>query len=52
MITEPSLQDAIGRLHDFRHSWNPGDTINEESGLTTEDLDEILAFLSDFPSSD
>jgi hypothetical protein len=36
----------------FRASWNPDDVIGEESGMTTDDLDTILSFVADFPSSD
>ena len=52
MSTEPTLQDAVARLHDFRHVWNPGDVIDEESGLRPEDLDIILGFIAEFPDSD
>jgi hypothetical protein len=30
----------------------PGDVIDAESGMTMDDLDTILSFVSDFPSSD
>jgi hypothetical protein len=48
----PDLNDAVARLKAFRDSWNEGDQIDEESGLTADDLDTILSFVADFPSSD
>jgi hypothetical protein len=39
------LAPAIARLRLFRQSWNEGDLIDEESGLTAGDLDEVLAEL-------
>ncbi len=49
---EWSIQDAVGRLHDFRHGWEPGDIIDDESDLMPEDLDVILAFVSKSPPGD
>lgn len=34
--------NAIARLASFRASWNKGDLICEDSGLTADDLDLIL----------
>jgi hypothetical protein len=48
----PDLNDAVARLKAFLASWNPGDVIDEQSGMTADDLDVILAFVNDFPSSD
>ena len=41
----PGLADAAGRLQVFARSWNPGDEIDENSGLTRDDLDVILGAL-------
>lgn len=35
--------DALARLVRFRQSWNDGDVIDEESGLTADDLDAVIA---------
>ena len=40
------LATAIAHLKEFRATWNPGDVIDEESGLTADDLDCILARLA------
>jgi hypothetical protein len=48
----PDLNDAIARLKAFRATWNHGDTIDEESRLTANDLDVVTSFVDDFPSSD
>lgn len=34
---------ALSRLRAFRQSWNDGDVIDEDSGLTADDLDVVLA---------
>ena len=52
MAQAPDLNDAVARLKEFRLSWNEGDLINEESKLTADDIDVILSFVADFPSSD
>jgi hypothetical protein len=52
MNEAPDLNDAVARLKALRSTWNPGDVIDEESGLTADDLDVILSFVADFPSSD
>jgi hypothetical protein len=36
------LHTSIQRLKDFRASWNEGDQIDEESKLSTADLDAII----------
>jgi hypothetical protein len=48
----PDLNDAVARLKAFRASWNAGDIIDEQSNLTSDDIDTILSFVADFPSSD
>jgi hypothetical protein len=48
----PELNDAVTRLKAFLAGWNPGDVIDEDSGMTADDLGVILAFVNDFPSSD
>jgi hypothetical protein len=30
----------------------PGDIIDEQSGLTADDIDTLISFVDDFPSSD
>ena len=52
MAKAPDLNDALGRLKAFRATWNRGDTIDEESGLTADDIDIVTSFVDDFPSSD
>jgi hypothetical protein len=52
MDPEPELNDALERLKAFRATWNRGDTIDDESGLTADDLDVVTSFVDDFPSSD
>ena len=52
MAQTPDLNDAVARLKAFRSTWNPGDVIDEESGVTADDFDVILSFVADFPSSD
>lgn len=42
----------LARLKEFAHSWNSGDTIDEESGLTRDDLDAIIAEIERPDSSD
>jgi hypothetical protein len=46
------LNEAVAPLKAFRSTWNPGDVIDEESGVTADDIDTILSFMADFPSSD
>lgn len=46
------LNDAVARLKAFRSTRNPGDVIDEETSLTAADIDTILSFVTDFPSSD
>jgi hypothetical protein len=48
----PDLNDALARLKAFRTTWNRGETIDEESGLTADDIDVVTSFVDDFPSSD
>jgi hypothetical protein len=48
----PDLNDALARLKAFRATWNLGETIDEESGLTANDIDVVTSFVDDFPSSD
>lgn len=38
-----NLLDALARVRAFRSVWNDGDEMDEESHLTTADLDVILA---------
>jgi hypothetical protein len=52
MERAPDLEDAVSRLREFRWSRNEGEIIDELSGLTTDDVDAILSFVADFPSSD
>jgi hypothetical protein len=52
MDQAPDLNDAVARVKAFLASWNPGDVIDDQSGMTTDDLDTILSFVADFPSSD
>jgi hypothetical protein len=52
MDQTPDLNDAVARLKAFRSTWNSGDSIDEESALTADDIDTILSFVGDFPSSD
>jgi hypothetical protein len=52
MDQQPDLNDAVARVKAFLARWNPGDVIDEESGMTADDLGVLLAFVSDFPSSD
>ena len=47
----PDLTEAAARLRQFRMSQKGGDMIDERSKLTTADLDTILGFLADFPST-
>ena len=39
------LTPALDRIRAFRASWNEGDLIDEESGMTAEDLDRIIQAL-------
>ncbi len=48
----PDLNDALARLAAFAVTCNPGDVIDVESSLTADDLDVVIAFVNDFPSSD
>jgi hypothetical protein len=48
----PDLNDAVARVTAFLAGWNPGDVIDEDSGMTADDLGVLLAFVNDFPSSD
>ncbi len=52
MAEAPDLNDAVARAKAFLTGWNPGDVIDEDSGMTADDLSVILAFVSDFSSSD
>jgi hypothetical protein len=52
MNQAPDLNDAVARLKAFRDSWNSGDVIDEQSSVTADDIDTILSFVADFPSSD
>jgi hypothetical protein len=52
MARVPDLKDAVSRLREFRWSRNEGEIIDEVSGLTTDDVDAILSFVAEFPSSD
>ena len=52
MAQAPDLNDALERLKAFRSTWNRGDMIDEDSGLTADDLDVVTSFVDDFPSSD
>ena len=52
MDQAPDLNEAVARLKAFRATWNAGEAIDEESGLTADDIDTILSFVADFPSSD
>jgi len=52
MDQAPDLNDALARLKAFRLTWNPGDIIDEQSGLTADDIDTLISFVDDFPSSD
>jgi hypothetical protein len=52
MAEAPDLNDAVARAMAFLTGWNTGDVIDEESGMTADDLGVILAFVNDFPSSD
>jgi hypothetical protein len=52
MPQPPDLKDARARLKAFRAAGNEGDAIDEGSGLSTDDLDVVSAFVNDFPSSD
>jgi hypothetical protein len=52
MAQAPDLNDAVARLKQFRMLWEEDDLIDEESELRTTDLDVILSFLDDSPSSD
>jgi hypothetical protein len=38
-----ALNSALDHLRRFRAAFNPGDSVDEESGLTADDLDAILA---------
>jgi hypothetical protein len=49
---EPNLKDALEPLNAFRATWNRGATIDDESGLTADDLDVVASFVDDVPSSD
>jgi hypothetical protein len=52
MAQAPDLNDAVARVKAFLASWNPGDVIDEDSGMTADDLGVMIAFVNDFPSSD
>ena len=52
MARAPNLNDAFRRLAAFRSTWNDGDAIDQESGLTADDLDIVIAFTNEFQSSD
>lgn len=40
---DDELGRAIAHLRRFRTTFNAGDSVDEESGLTADDLDAILA---------
>ena len=40
-MTDP--RKSIARLKAFRSTWNEGDQIDEQSGLTADDLDTVIA---------
>jgi hypothetical protein len=52
MDQAPDLNDAVARLKAFREPWNSGDVIDEQPGVTADDIDTILNFVADIPSSD
>jgi hypothetical protein len=52
MARVSDLKDAVSRLREFRWARNEGEIIDEVSGLTTDDVDAILSFVAEFPSSD
>jgi hypothetical protein len=52
MAQAPDLADAIAGLERFGATWNPGAVIDEESGLTADDVDAVVDFVGDFPTSD
>jgi hypothetical protein len=47
---DDSLKTAIARLTEFRASWNAGDLIDEDSKLTADDLDLLIARLCEAPT--
>jgi len=47
----PDLTEAAARLRKFRMSREGCEMIDESSELTTADLDVVLGFLADFPST-
>ncbi len=52
MDQAPDLIDAVARLKAFLAGWNSGEVIDEDSGMTADDLGVMIAFVNDFPSSD
>jgi len=52
MEQAPDLNDAVARVKAFLAGWNPGEVIDEDSGMTADDLDVLLAFIDDLPVSD
>jgi hypothetical protein len=46
------VNDTVARLKAFRSIWDPGDVIDEGSALTADNIDTILSFVADFPSSE
>jgi hypothetical protein len=47
MDDNAALVLSVSRLNAFRQSWNAGDVICDECGLTADDLDRILARLEE-----
>lgn len=39
---DPAQDGAVARAKAFAASWNPGDLIDEDSGFTRNDLDELI----------
>lgn len=52
MPKTPDLNDAVARLKAFRSTWSEGNQIDDESGLTADNVDAIVSFVADFPKSD
>jgi len=48
----PELIDALARLKAFRATRNAGDVIDEGSGLSTNDIDVVTNFVTEFSSRD
>jgi hypothetical protein len=43
--TQRRLGEALNRLHAFAATFNSGDYVDEESGLTTDDMNLMLTML-------